>query len=135
MERYAITEESIGAPIKSSMEVNQVGETSDGIPVLMDKIDRSASYMNVMTSLCPELIRVPPYYDSDRDAIEAAFQTLPGIDPQNARIVQIENTLMLEEMNISQALIAEAQKTNYLSMLGAAEPMNFSAEGNLLSDF
>lgn len=34
---YGITEKTMGAPIVSSMEVKQIGETQTGIPVLIDK--------------------------------------------------------------------------------------------------
>ena len=34
LEHYGITEETLGVPIKSSMEVVPIGTTSDGLPVL-----------------------------------------------------------------------------------------------------
>jgi hypothetical protein len=37
-----ITEESVGAPIKSSMEVVELGETESGVPVFMDRIASEA---------------------------------------------------------------------------------------------
>ena len=38
LKRYGITKSSIGAPIRSSMEVVKIGEIKEGVPVLMDKI-------------------------------------------------------------------------------------------------
>jgi len=38
LKSYGITESSIGAPIRSSMEVVKIGEIKEGVPVLMDKI-------------------------------------------------------------------------------------------------
>ena len=37
-----VTEESVGAPIKSSMEVVELGETESGVPVYMDRIAHEA---------------------------------------------------------------------------------------------
>ena len=37
LRRYGITEETIGAPILASMEVNQIGTTPRGLPVYIDK--------------------------------------------------------------------------------------------------
>jgi len=37
LRRYGITEESIGAPVVSSMEVNQIGTTPKGLPVYIDR--------------------------------------------------------------------------------------------------
>ncbi len=42
LESLGITEESCGAPIRSSMEVVEIGETDRGIPVYMDKIASEA---------------------------------------------------------------------------------------------
>lgn len=42
LEGYGITKEYVGAPIKSSMETVQVGETDFGLPVFMDKIAYNA---------------------------------------------------------------------------------------------
>src|ERR687894_147897 len=37
-----VTEESVGAPIRSSMEVDELGETESGVPVYMDRIAHQA---------------------------------------------------------------------------------------------
>jgi hypothetical protein len=102
---------------------------------LVDKIDRETTYMNAITSSCPELIRIPPYYDFDRQVLEAVFRTLPESDPLKVRIVHIENTLRLEEMYISEALIPEAKKIKNVSIIGTPEVMKFDEEGNLAVTF
>ncbi len=38
LESLGVTEESVGAPIRSSMEVIELGETRSGVPVFMDRI-------------------------------------------------------------------------------------------------
>ena len=42
LEHYGISEERIGAPIRSSLEVVQIGETEDGIPVFLEKLASEA---------------------------------------------------------------------------------------------
>jgi hypothetical protein len=108
-----------------------IGNADFATKRLVDKIDRKTTYMNAITSSCPELIRIPPYYDCDREVIEAAFGTLPESDPQNAKIVHIENTMRIEEMYISDALIPEAQKIENISIIGTPDIMKFDKEGNL----
>ena len=100
---------------------------------LVDKIDRKSSYMNCMTSSSPEAIRIPPYYDTDREAIEVALDTIPENAPQHVRIVHIENTLKLEEMYISEALVPEAKKMKPISILGRLDEMKFDEKGNLVT--
>ncbi len=45
LEDYGITEKFIGAPIRSSLEVQQIGETLDHIPILVDKLAWKADYI------------------------------------------------------------------------------------------
>jgi hypothetical protein len=45
LEHYGISEERIGAPIRSSLEVLQIGETEDGIPVFLEKLASEADYV------------------------------------------------------------------------------------------
>ena len=100
---------------------------------LVGKIDRDATYMNVMTSSCPELIRIPPYYGNDREVLEAAFQTLPETDASNARIVHIENTLYLGDMYISEALLTDARFMESIDIVNAAKEMRIDQSGNFLT--
>ncbi len=102
---------------------------------LVDKIDRHATYMNAITSSCPEAVRIPPYYDSDQAVIETALNTIGDIEPHNARIVHILNTLKLEEILISETMLSEAEQMDNIGIIAAAAPMRFDAHGNLISDF
>jgi hypothetical protein len=45
LEHLGIHEEDVGAPIKSSLEVVQIGETEDHIPVYLDKIASEADHI------------------------------------------------------------------------------------------
>ena len=101
---------------------------------LVDKIDSQATYMNAITSSCPEAVRIPPYYDSDREAIEAALKTIGDIDPTKSRIVHISDTLRLEQMDISEVMLSEAESMKNISVIGSPATMDFNAQGNLLSD-
>ena len=101
---------------------------------LVDKINTHISYMNAITSSCPEAVRIPPYFDSDREAIETALNTVGDIPPQKARIVRILNTLKLEEMMISEAMLPEAGQLDKVSIIGSPAEMAFDAQGNLIPE-
>ena len=101
---------------------------------LVDKIDARASYMNAITSSCPEAVRIPLYYESDRETLEIALDTIGDTKPEKARIVRILNTLKLEEMMISEAMLPEAEKMEAVSIIGSPQQMAFDAQGNLISD-
>jgi len=101
---------------------------------LVDKIDTQATYMNAFTSSCPEAVRIPPYFKTDREVIKTALGTIGLVEPQNARIVHIRDTLHLEEMYISQSLHQEAENSEAISIIGKPRPLKFGKDGNLVSD-
>jgi hypothetical protein len=101
---------------------------------LVAKIDPRPTYMNAITSSCPEAVRIPPYFDTDREVIDAALQTIGTVAPQDARIVRIRDTLNLEEMDVSAALRPEIEKNKALRIIRAERPLRFDPGGNLASD-
>jgi hypothetical protein len=100
---------------------------------LVEKINRDVSYMNTFTSSCPEVIRIPPYYDTDEEVLGACFTTLPIERMEDARIVHISNTLHLETMYISENLLTEAEQNPGLEVSGEPASLSFAASGNLHS--
>lgn len=102
---------------------------------LVDQIDREYTYMNAMTSSSPEAVRIPPYYDTDREAIEMALDTIPENRPEKVRIVHIKNTLMLEEMYISEGLLPQAQEMGNIRVLGTPSPIAFDNGGDMAACF
>ena len=101
---------------------------------LVDKIDHQATYMNAITSSCPEAVRIPPYFQTDREVIKTALGTIGLVEPQNARIVHIRSTLHLEQMYISQAMLEDAKKSADVSIAGKQRPFKFGKDGNIISD-
>ena len=71
----------------------------------MDSIDYKATYTNVITTRLWSAGRLPLILDTDREAIEVAVGDMP---PDEIRLVRIKNTLHLEELEISEALLPEA---------------------------
>jgi hypothetical protein len=53
LEAYGITESFIGAPIRSSLDTVQIGETEDHLPVFVDKIASEADYIALINRIKP----------------------------------------------------------------------------------
>lgn len=53
LESYGITEEFVGVPIHASMDTVQVGVTSEGFPVLLDRIASEADHIGVVARVKP----------------------------------------------------------------------------------
>lgn len=60
------------------------------------------------------------------------MNTIGDIPPKKTRIVRILNTLKLEEMLISEAMLPEAEQMDNVGIIGSPEEVAFDAEGNLV---
>ena len=45
LEHYGVTEETVGAPVKATMEVVEIGQTADGLPVFLDTHAAAADHI------------------------------------------------------------------------------------------
>jgi hypothetical protein len=98
---------------------------------LVNKIDPTATYINGLTGLSPESARIPVTLDTDREAIEAALGTIGLVQPEDARIVRIHNTLLLEELEVSEALFPEVKPRDTLEIVWGPKPLTFDRTGGL----
>jgi hypothetical protein len=53
LESYGITEDFVGVPIRASMDTVQVGTTSEGFPVLLDRIASQADHIGIVARIKP----------------------------------------------------------------------------------
>lgn len=99
---------------------------------LVDQIDRHSTYMNGITALGPQKSKIPFHYDTDREAIEVALDTIGLTKPENARVIRIESTLRLTDLDISEVLLKDAELHSSLEVIGETHSLEFDATGNLL---
>ena len=98
---------------------------------LVEKIDAGATATNSIAGMTPEKGRVPIALKTDKEAVEAALTTIGAIDPEDARIVHINNTLEIAELDISEALLEDIKGRKHLELVEELGPMTFDSEGNL----
>ena len=102
---------------------------------LVEKIDRKKTYINCLTGISPEKGAIPMYYDTDRECIDAAIHTLGMVSTEALRIVHIKNTLSLDKLNVSEALLPEIQKRSTIEIISKWHPLQFDRDDNLASPF
>jgi hypothetical protein len=118
-----ITEESYG-------NATGLGNADFTTRRLVDKIDMKATLINCITACAPWGARIPATYETDREAIETALDCIGLTPPERARVVRIKNTLVLGELEVSEAFAAEVARRSDLTILGEA-PLRFDATGRL----
>ena len=97
---------------------------------LVEKIDYPATYANCITSTVLASARLPVIMESEKAAVQVALKTSNAADPEAPRMVWLTDTLHLETIRISTALLPEAREKPAIEILGEAEPPVFDAAGN-----
>jgi hypothetical protein len=98
---------------------------------LIKKMDVEATNTNCITASDPAGASIPIHYDSDKKVLDAVFQTIGDVAPEQAKIIRIRNTLELEQLLISASYYDQIQGRSDLTIIDPAHDMAFTAEGNL----
>ena len=98
---------------------------------LYDAVDLEKTYPNSITSTALSFSKLPIVMKNDRDTIRLCVKSCTDIDKENPRIIRIRNTLALDEIWISEAMVPEAEADPNLEILSPAQPLPFNEEGNL----
>jgi hypothetical protein len=99
---------------------------------LVDKIDTKETYTNCITCNDPAGASIPIYFDTDREVLDAAFQTIGNVEPERAKIIRIRNTLELEELLVSEAYQEELAGRSDIRVAGEVQRLAFDERGDLL---
>jgi antitoxin (DNA-binding transcriptional repressor) of toxin-antitoxin stability system len=97
---------------------------------LFESINYQAMYLNVLTSTFVERAFIPMIMPTEREAIGAALK-IAGVDPGQARVMRIHNTMHLDELWLSENLVPEAVATGRCKALGPAKPLEYDGDGKL----
>lgn len=91
---------------------NGVGYADFITKSLFDDIDLVSTYTNGIAAGSPSACNIPVILDTEEQAILAAIQTCPKIDPNKAKIVRIKDTLHLVNIQISESLVEQCKMDN-----------------------
>jgi hypothetical protein len=138
--RYPTTAASGGPSVERMVYLGLTEETggnANGLGMadvvterLAAAVDRPATYMNALTSTTPAPVKTPMVMPTDEMAIAAALTMCAGVEPRDARLVRIENTLKLGRVWVSEALLGEVDNDERLEVLEVFRPMRFE-EGEI----
>jgi hypothetical protein len=136
------TQADFDRPIVTRLVVLDVSDESHGNIVgvgfadlttdrLVSKMDAAAFRINTLTSCCLQRSRIPLTLPTDYEAIEAGLETCWRIDPNEARIVMIPNTLELKSLWVSPALEDEVRAHPQLKRETDFVTIPFQSDGSL----
>jgi hypothetical protein len=73
----------------------------------------------------------PPHFPTDRECIERIIMTCGKLDPYECSIAHIANTMELDEMLLSEDLLAEVAGREGIEIVGPARELEFDSAGAL----
>ncbi len=97
-----------------------------------EKLQTNATYFNMITSTVLKVGKIPMVLEDDRLALQTAVKTLTGVDHNRVRLVYIKNTLSLEQILVSEALLEEVRSHEDMEILEEPRPLRFDGTGALL---
>ncbi len=98
---------------------------------LVKRMNYKATVINCLTAGYPEGAFLPVHFDTDREVIDAALKIIGSREPHEARVMHIKNTLMLEELEVSEACLSDPNPKTRFTPIGPARPLTFDGEGNV----
>ena len=98
---------------------------------VINKADFEISYANTLTSTIFLPSKIPLVFQSDKQAIAACLRYCAGNDPQNPKVVRISDTMHLEQIWVSEALLKEAEINPWVEILSEPQEFSFDPYGNL----
>jgi hypothetical protein len=96
-------------------------------PEVLEGIDASKSLINAITASTVRGVRLPPVVESDRAGLAAVVSTVGVVGPGEVRALWVADTMHLERMYASAALVERAREREDLRVIDDPEPLSFEA--------
>jgi hypothetical protein len=98
---------------------------------LVRAMDLKVTYTNSVAAISLPFAKIPIHFDSDREGIAAALKTSRPLDPRQARVARIQDTVSLRKLEISEGCSDIVRARKDLTVLRGPGEMKFDASGNL----
>ena len=98
----------------------------------VEALDIDSTTVNCVTAGHVTAAMIPVNFVTDREVVNTALKTLGLTEPEDARVVQIRNTLLLEEMLVSESCLPQLKDNPRVSILSGPLPWKFDSAENLV---
>lgn len=99
---------------------------------VLEKADFRAGYMNAITATVLTGVKLPVIMETDRDAIGLGLMTCNEVNPADAKVVRIKNTLNLSQIWVSEPVLRDPVNGAKLEPLTPMQAMAFDAHETLV---
>jgi hypothetical protein len=102
---------------------------------LYQKINLSDLYKNVLASTFIERAKIPVILANPKAILDASLSTVRGKNPDQIRLVRIQNTKQLETFFVSTALEKDVRANQGLKVMEAFREILFDSQGEFVDPF
>ena len=94
---------------------------------LLAEIDMPTTLINALTASTTRGVRLPPAVETDRAGVVAALSTIGVVNPETVRVLRARDTMHLQRLYASSALVEEARDRDDLRVLEEPTPVRFES--------
>ena len=105
------------------------------VPMLVQWISFNDTYPNAITDHDSSTYKIPLIMDNEKECLQACMAICLKMDPENPRIIILKNSLEVESMLISEALMPEARTRSELTIETEPFELEFDADGRMLTKY
>ena len=121
---FELSEESHG-------NATGMGRADVGTMKFFHQISFDDTYPNAVTDHDSSVYKIPLIAENEKECIQTSMAICLNMDVNNPRIIILKNSLEIEDMLISEALIPEANTREQLTITSEPFELEFDSEGNL----
>lgn len=99
---------------------------------VLNDVDWDVTWTNGLTTGIMTAGQIPVYANNDKAAIQMCLKTLWGMDPKDAKVVHIKNTLAMSTIQVSKALYETIKDMDGISFVSDAGTISFDENGDLI---
>jgi hypothetical protein len=94
---------------------------------LLAEIEMPTTLINALTASTTRGVRLPPAVETDRAGLVAALSTIGIVDPEEVRVLRAADTMHLQRLYASTALVEEARERSDLRVVEEPSPIEFES--------
>ncbi|WP_224450338.1 DUF362 domain-containing protein [Haloprofundus salilacus] len=94
---------------------------------LLKEIEMPTTLINALTASTTRGVRIPPAVETDRAGMIAALSTIGIVSPEEVRVLRVSDTMHLQRLYASTALIEEARERDDLRVVEDPSPIDFES--------
>jgi len=120
-----------GLSAKTQGNASGIGLADFTTKRLIEQMNYADTVTNCLTAGYPEGAFIPVYMNNDREVIEAALKIIGLRESHQARVVRIVDTLHVDEVEVSQAVLDDPHPQTCFEVIAGLGPYRFDDQGNL----